>query len=439
MSKKRYRKLEVPGRFTTPPEFTVRFDGKSYTARAGESLALTLLAHGVYVVGRSSKYHRPRGAFCGRGECGHCLAQVNDLPNQRLCRCQSQAELRVESQNVVGTAQFDLLSTLDWLFPQGLDHHHLMIESKTLNRVALAMAHELSGLGRLPPAPTDYVAPHPERRKVEVAVVGCGAAGRAAFDVLRAAGREVVVIDSEPVTGDGVLGGLRVIGYYDERYLVAVGADRLLWLEADQVVLATGGVEQLPQVPGNDLPGIFSRRLTERALAAGILPGQRVVVAAPKSASSSTRNCARALVMQLLDAGADVPATLGLGSNSGAALSLEGGLGEVEGQHRVRAVHADGGGDVFSCDALIWCGPIAPAYELPRQMGLSTPYQPTQQGFVPEHQGDGRTAQANVFVAGEVTGIEADQAAAHGAKVAQAVLASRTAGASSVEVRHARA
>ncbi len=83
----RFRKLEIAGWFTSPPDAVIEVDGKSYSARAGEPLALTLLAHGVYVLGRSTKYHRPRGLFCGRGTCGHCLAQVDGQPNQRLCRC----------------------------------------------------------------------------------------------------------------------------------------------------------------------------------------------------------------------------------------------------------------------------------------------------------------------------------------------------------------
>jgi sarcosine oxidase, subunit alpha len=298
-----------------------------------------------------------------------------------------------------------------------------MIESATLNRVALAMVHELSGLGRLPPLSASHHASLPEVRQVQVAVVGGGPAGRAAAEETRAAGLDTVVIDRELTSGSGVLGGMHVIGFYDDRYLVAVSDDRHVWVEPKAIILATGAVEQLPPVPGNDLPGIFSRRAVERALDRGILPGRRVVVAADPAADDSTRRRGRELVKRLLSCGARIDVTLALGPDTGAANPLDAGLHAVEGRSRVRRVIVDGGIDTFECDALVWCGRPVPAYELPRQLGLETPYVAIVGGFVPEHEVDGHTARAGLYIAGELAGLEADHAAAHGVRVGETVVA----------------
>ena len=52
---------------STPLGFT--FDGKSYTGFAGDTLASALVANGVRLVGRSFKYHRPRGIISAERAC----------------------------------------------------------------------------------------------------------------------------------------------------------------------------------------------------------------------------------------------------------------------------------------------------------------------------------------------------------------------------------
>jgi hypothetical protein len=56
-------RLPVPGSASRGAELSVRFDGRALQAHGGETLAAALLAAGVRVVGRSFKYHRPRGIY----------------------------------------------------------------------------------------------------------------------------------------------------------------------------------------------------------------------------------------------------------------------------------------------------------------------------------------------------------------------------------------
>ncbi|HZY04230.1 MAG TPA: (2Fe-2S)-binding protein, partial [Anaeromyxobacteraceae bacterium] len=68
------------------PDCAIAVDGMPVPARAGESVALALLAAGRPLLSRSPKYHRPRGAFCLAGSCGGCLVRVEGQPNVRACR-----------------------------------------------------------------------------------------------------------------------------------------------------------------------------------------------------------------------------------------------------------------------------------------------------------------------------------------------------------------
>lgn len=383
---------------------------------------MTLLAHGVYVTGRSPKYHRPRGVFCGRGSCGQCIARVDGLPNQRICLTPSREGTRVESQNVVGTARFDLLGTIDWIFPAGIDHHRLMTESSTLNRVAIAMARELSGLGELPAEKMPFNVPEPDVREIDVAVVGGGSSGQAAARMASGAGLHVLMIDPNAETTTTVLGGMRVVGFYDDRGLLAVGANGMTEVRARAIVLATGAYEQLPPCPGNDMPGVFGRRAVETALDAGILPGHRVALAVDPAADESTRRRAVGLAERLVEGGAHLEVALGLGGDVGAHRCIDDAvLGGVEGRSRVRRVRISGGHEAYDCDAVVWCARPVPAYELARLMGVETPYDPAVGGFVPIHDKDGATARDALYVTGELAGVDADAAAAHGAVVGAAV------------------
>src|SRR5690242_20900494 len=91
---------------------------------------------------------------------------------------------RIETQNVIGSRESDLLRLTDWFFPKGIDHHHLMAGIPGVSSVMQAFARKLAGLGKLPDAPT---APKEARRlDTEVLVIGGGLAGRVVASTLAA-------------------------------------------------------------------------------------------------------------------------------------------------------------------------------------------------------------------------------------------------------------
>mgnify|MGYP000850255700 CR=1 FL=1 len=78
------------------------FDGKEYEGYENETIAAALHAAGVYVLGYSHKNHRPRGFYCGIGNCSSCLMTVNGEPNVRVCMEKLREGTVVETQKGKG-------------------------------------------------------------------------------------------------------------------------------------------------------------------------------------------------------------------------------------------------------------------------------------------------------------------------------------------------
>ena len=76
-------RVESKQRSFPAKELTFTFDGKAYIGREGDTLAAALLANGVKLVGRSFKYHRPRGILTAGSEEPNALVKVADEPNLR--------------------------------------------------------------------------------------------------------------------------------------------------------------------------------------------------------------------------------------------------------------------------------------------------------------------------------------------------------------------
>ncbi|MEV5507673.1 (2Fe-2S)-binding protein [Streptomyces orinoci] len=76
--------IELAGARPGPP-FEITFDGRTVTALPGQSVAAALWAAGILAWRTTRRGGRPRGAFCGIGQCYDCLATVNGRPNRRAC------------------------------------------------------------------------------------------------------------------------------------------------------------------------------------------------------------------------------------------------------------------------------------------------------------------------------------------------------------------
>ena len=102
-----------------PLHFT--FNGQGYKGYAGDTLASALLANGVQLMGRSFKYHRPRGVFSAGSEEPNALVTLRDgarsEPNTRATVTELYDGLTAKSQNHIGPLDRDLLALNDRLAP----------------------------------------------------------------------------------------------------------------------------------------------------------------------------------------------------------------------------------------------------------------------------------------------------------------------------------
>jgi predicted molibdopterin-dependent oxidoreductase YjgC len=84
-----------------PPDCTITWDGRELPARAGESLAATLLAAGVLVFRETPVSGAPRGPLCMMGACFDCLVELEGTPNIQACMVPVRAGLRAAPQRGV--------------------------------------------------------------------------------------------------------------------------------------------------------------------------------------------------------------------------------------------------------------------------------------------------------------------------------------------------
>ena len=98
-----------------------RFDGREMEGFAGDTLASALMAAGVRVVGRSFKYHRPRGVMTAGAEEPNALVEIiegaQQTPNTRATVQELYAGLQARSQNRWPGLGFDALAVNDFLHP----------------------------------------------------------------------------------------------------------------------------------------------------------------------------------------------------------------------------------------------------------------------------------------------------------------------------------
>lgn len=383
---------------------TIYLDDAPIQAERGEPIAVALLAAGKITLARSPKLHRPRAPSCLRGACDGCLARVDGVPNVMTCLRPARGGEHVETQNVIGSRESDLLRVTDWFFPKGIDHHHLMAGIPGVSGVMQAFARKLAGLGKLPDAP---VAPKEARRlDADVLVVGAGLAGRTVASTLAARGLSICLVDDGVTPGGSLLGAPRVAEAMEKRHplgavqiltcTVAAGVYRgEVLLASDEIatvvrakarVFATGAQDGVLAVPNNDLPGLFSARALSHLAARGILPRGPVAIVGGGFWADQ-------LAAALGDRAVRVPAAGVLG---------------VKGTSRVRGLQVrDAQGDrTLDVDVIASALPGAPSFEVAAQAGAGVRFDP-QAGYAVACDERGRCGDG-VWAAGECTGMPFD-------------------------------
>ena len=202
--------FRIPGAGRLTPAKTARFtfDGKSFSGLQGDTLASALLANGVHLVGRSFKYHRPRGILSAGAEEPNALVQIErdaarKTPNVRATVQELYDGLTAKSQNRWPSLAFDVGAVNDIaspFFSAGFYYKTFMWPKAAWKSIYEPNIRAAAGLGVAPdqPDPDHYSS---RFAHCEVLVLGGGAAGIAAALAAAETGVRVILCDEQAEFG----------------------------------------------------------------------------------------------------------------------------------------------------------------------------------------------------------------------------------------------
>ncbi|MBR9843732.1 MAG: sarcosine oxidase subunit alpha family protein [Rhodobacteraceae bacterium] len=183
--------------------FAFRFNGKTYKGHPGDTLASALLANGVQLMGRSFKYHRPRGVFSAGSEEPNAMVELREgarkEPNTRATVAELYDGLVARSQNHVGPLKYDLLALNDLFAPffaAGFYYKTFMWPRAFWEKLYEPMIRNAAGLGRLS-MEADPDAYDKGFLHCDLLVIGGGAAGLAAALTAGRSGARVILADED--------------------------------------------------------------------------------------------------------------------------------------------------------------------------------------------------------------------------------------------------
>jgi len=281
----------------SPVEFV--FEGRRVEGYRGDTITSAVSASGVRILGRSFKYHRPRGILSAADHDANALVQVRgadrSIPNVRADVIPVHSDWRVNAVNTRGGLSRDRLALLGYLAPfLPVGFYYKAFHSKRWFPRWERMFRRLSGLGE--------VDLHARRRSTpkrydfcEVLVIGAGPSGLSAALAAAERGAAVMLVDENPTAGGSGLyarGGsaaalektrallaavdasprIRVLtstyaaGYYADHWIALVAPECMIKVRARSVVIAQGAFEQPAVFRGNDLPGVMLASAAQRLL-----------------------------------------------------------------------------------------------------------------------------------------------------------------------------
>ena len=418
------------------------FDGTAYHGHPGDTLASALLANDVRLVGRSFKYHRPRGILTAGAEEPNALVTLDHgahaEPNTPATMVPLHAGLAAHSQNRWPSLRCDVMAVNQLaapIFVAGFYYKTFMWPKKAWEKLYEPLIRRAAGMGALSglPDPDSYDREH---AFCDLLVIGGGAAGLGAALAAGRAGLRVILADDgmEPggcllssratidgqaasswaraaVAELGALANVRILprttifGIYDGREYAGVQhmctgrpgpgqpRQRLWKIIATQAFLATGAIERPIVFGGNDRPGVMMASAVSSYINRfAVAPGRRAVVfTATDSGWQTARDLLRAgvEVAAVIDPrGATPPADM-------AGVRVIGGLvGDVRGNPvRVAEIHtADGKRERLACDLVAVSGGWNPAIGLAAHLGQKPEWSNAIQSLLPGALPPGLTA-----------------------------------------------
>ena len=320
------------GRVDAAQVINFTFDGRAYQGLKGDTVASALLANGNHLMGRSFKYHRPRGVVGAGSEEPNALIAVDCglgrvTPNVRATTQEIYEGLKAESQNRLPNLKFDMgafNNAFSMFFPAGFYNKTFLWPKSFWDKIYEPFIRNMAGLGPAPKAedPDVYASTYGH---CETLIIGAGPAGLAAALSAVKSGERIIIVDENPYIGgsllttpvleiDGITArdwidktittlnkapNVKVMtrttatGYYHDNFVALaervthhipnakIGKIReeLHRIRAGKVILAQGGIERPLVFNGNDLPGVMLASAAQTYLGQyGVAVGNEVAV-----------------------------------------------------------------------------------------------------------------------------------------------------------------
>ncbi|QEW20112.1 Aminomethyltransferase [Marinibacterium anthonyi] len=401
------------------------FDGKRMTGHPGDTLASALLAGGQLVMGRSFKYHRPRGPVACGAEEPNALVGLGEgarfEPNQRATTTALFNGLVAESQNRWPSLDFDvgaINAKLSRFLPAGFYYKTFMYPREFWKDIYEPFIRKAAGLGK-PPTEADPDTYEHVHVHTDIVILGGGVAGLQAALTAASGGAKVVLMEQTGQWGGRALadGGeidgkpaddwvretltalqkmenvtLRLnctgSGVYDHGFAIAYerlrddtpnlpGPRHRLWkIRTGRIIVATGAIERPLSFAGNDVPGVMLASAVRDYLELyGVAVGQKVVVVTNNDDAYRTAIALKRagvevpLVIDARPLGggplADAAVAMGIPVERGRAIAMAKGRMGVE---KVLICSQDGGGGAIErevdCDAIAMSGGWSPVVHL---------------------------------------------------------------------------
>ena len=323
-------RLTNEGLINRNKEITFSFNGKKYVGYEGDTLASALLANGVHLVGRSFKYHRPRGFFGAGVDEPNAKLQIklngHSEPNVNATEIELVDGIEATSQNCWPSVEFDVGAINNFLnkfFPAGFYYKTFMWPKSFWYKIYEPFIRKAAGLG-VASVEKDKERYEHKYEYCDLLVTGSGPAGLSSAYAAAKNGAKVILAEDKPrfggslltddVTIDNLSGKAwtdkiitelkempnvivknrsQVFGYYDHNMMVMfertgdhlnekpkyTPRQRLWYIRAKEVLLSTGSIERPIVFGNNDTPGVFlSAAAKEYIKVYGVLVGKKPLI-----------------------------------------------------------------------------------------------------------------------------------------------------------------
>ena len=400
------------------------FNGKKLSGFEGDTLASALLSNDQVLVGRSFKYHRPRGIVASGSEEPNALMNLGEKekfePNQRATTIELFDGLKAASQNHWPSLNFDIGVVNNYLarfLPAGFYYKMFIHPRPFWKYIYEPFIRQSAGLGRAP-SQKDHSQYEHFYAFYDLVIVGGGISGLNAALTAAESGLKILIIEQTPEWGGRCLVDFSTIGdetsaeyvsrlvselkkfqnvtmrsrmmgagVYDHGYIL--GYERLndhlaeedgprhrLWrIRAKQIITATGSIERPISFPSNDIPGVMlASAVRDYAVNFGVATGNKIAV-------YTNNDDAYRTAITLNEVGVEVPIIVDARASGGGALAerakalgirVENGkaISKVFGKKRVEAIsiceHKDSGkgNEKIACDCIAMSGGWSPVVHL---------------------------------------------------------------------------